>query len=418
MRRNPWNRMAPAVLTVLLGVLAYLAIAFPPSTDPRASASTPHHPPQMHWLERILYHPAGARIVVADGADATLEGDLFALELDNPDRQDGTTAEGAAEASSGTTLSLRTLRRHVPFSAVVGRRYAVDLPGGGQGRWQLIQGPPEMTLDTDVGQLRWMPTAATPSRWEVVLQYVGEGGLSETFRYPLHVAPATHLLGTDERGRDVLTMIAGATRWVFFPGVLAVLVALSGGLVVGALAGFKSDLLGRSAQLFLQAVESVPGLLILLILAVASDFNMTVVMIGVGLVFLPSVASAVSTTVKGFREMDFVEAGRELGLTDREILWREIIWFNARPTLIGFAFYALALAVLMEVTLSYLRVGIQPPEWSWGTILMQGRSRLLLGEFWLTIPTSLAIISVLGLLAATGRTAQQWARAAAFGEQS
>lgn len=418
MRERLRYRFLPAALAICLGFLGYLSIAFPPSLDPEVSASTPHHPPQLHWVERVLYHPAGARISLADPLAAISDDDLFALELDEPGGDGGVTREESAGPWESGALSLRMLRRYVSFTAVVGQEYAVDLPGYLQGRWRLVEGPPEMSVEPDTGRIRWTPSSTVPSRWQVVLRYDPDGAPSETFHYPLHVAGTTHLLGTDERGRDVVAMIAGATRWMFFPGVLAVVVALSGGLLLGALAGFKPNAIGQGAQLFLQAVESVPGLLVLLILAVASDFNMTVVMVGVGLVFLPSVASAISTTVKGFREMDFVEAGRELGLRDREILWREIIWFNARPTLIGFAFYALALAVLMEVTLSYLRVGIQPPEWSWGTILMQGRSRLLLGELWLTIPTSIAIIAVLGILAATGRAAQQWSGVSTFGEQS
>jgi peptide/nickel transport system permease protein len=101
-------------------------------------------------------------------------------------------------------------------------------------------------------------------------------------------------------------------------------------------------------------IQSIPGLLLVFFAAVISGFNVYEEMIMVGIILIPETANGVYERVAKFRERDFVEAARELGMSDRAILWNEIVWHNVRRFLLTRVTQAFTFAVLVEVTLSFI----------------------------------------------------------------
>ena len=113
-----------------------------------------------------------------------------------------------------------------------------------------------------------------------------------------------------------------------------------------------------------------------------------------GLLWFPGIARQVKTQVQALKARQFVEAARELGLSDAQILWKEIIWANTRAFLLSRFFFGLALAVLVETSLSYLNLGVVKPGISWGNLITTGKDLTMLasGEYWLLVCPALAIV--------------------------
>jgi peptide/nickel transport system permease protein len=132
---------------------------------------------------------------------------------------------------------------------------------------------------------------------------------------------------------------------------------------------------------------------LLFLAAVIFRYNIFWIMAVVGVIWFPRVANAVKARVRSLKERQFVEASRELGLRDWEILWRDIVWLNARPQLLLQASYGFVFAIIVEVTLSYLRLGIQVPTVSWGNLLYEGKNQMVVHDaYWPVVLPAVAII--------------------------
>ncbi len=238
----------------------------------------------------------------------------------------------------------------------------------------------------------------TRGRLAVWVDVRANDGSSLQQRYSVTGTDGAYLLGTDEGGRSTGALLLVGMRTALFAGLIAAAVGVALGLLLGALAGFYGGLLGRGVLTSVNALEAVPALLLILLAAVLTEFNLIVVMGVVGLVVVPEVTRTIASRVDEFRARQFVEAARELGLGDSTILWKEIVWYNLRPVLLAQVVRTISLAILMEVTISYFK--LQGGGISWGGVLLQGKNSL--GNpntyWWLLIFPSLAIVgSVVGL---------------------
>lgn len=257
---------------------------------------------------------------------------------------------------------------------------------------------------TDRESLRFVPSeeAVMAPGSDSLFAAVGSSqGLVWRVTFPAFSLSRSHVLGTDDNGRDLWELLVAGSRWAVVPGFITVAVGVLGGLLLGGLSGFYGGWMDRVGLAFTGTLESVPGLILLFLVAVISGFNLLWVMVVVGVMILPDTFKAVRTKVLLFKERQFIEAARELGMSDRAILWREILWYNARGQLLSITAQAFSLAILMEVTLSYLGLGVQTGV-SWGRLLQEGRMSLTGFEqgqarLWMLIFPGLAIvISVLG----------------------
>jgi peptide/nickel transport system permease protein len=250
-----------------------------------------------------------------------------------------------------------------------------------------------MTMD-EAGRVQWTPTPAhLGGRGQnvVVAALNGEGnGTQQSFS--IIVSERAHPLGTDEAGRDMLAALILGTRWTIWPGLVAAGISLLLGVGLGGLAGYYERRADAVLSYTATLSESLPALLLIFLAAVIFRYNLYPVMLVLGVVLFPAVARGIKARVLALKARQFIEASRELGLSHTQILWHDIIWHNTRPVMLTRLFYAFALAVAVEVTLSYLRLGIQPPQVSWGNMILAGRPLIENHQSWLAFWPALATI--------------------------
>ena len=284
------------------------------------------------------------------------------------------------------------------YTAVAGEVYEYKIkvsPPASSLRFQLGQAPPGMQIDPVAGVVRWTPQAnqADKHQVEIIVLSGANRGLKQT--YFLYATRRSHPLGTDIRGRDILATLILGSRWSLLPGLVAVSLATLLGLLFGGLAGYHGGRLETGLDYVSSVFEAFPSLVLLFLAAVIFHFEIYPVMIMVGLIRFPRVAKAIKGKVLTLKAQQFIEAAQELGLSDSQILWKEIIWHNARALLITQISYGFAFTILVEATLSYMHLGIQIPYVSWGNMLYEGYKQLSNQEYWLFFFPALAIIAAI-----------------------
>ncbi len=213
-----------------------------------------------------------------------------------------------------------------------------------------------------------------------------EQRLEERFLPPLS---AGHLLGTDDIGRDILTRIVYGSRAALLVGLASVSVALAAGLAAGLSAGFIGGVLDAGLMLVSDAVLSFPTVLLAIAVVSVMGYGLPQVTLALGVIFSPVITRLVRAETLALRTEGFVESARALGTPWYRILTRHIV-----PNLIGRLVVQgtiiFALAIVIEASLSYLGLGSQPPEPSWGLMLKDARNYLSPAP-WMAIAPGVAL---------------------------
>ncbi|UQN09130.1 ABC transporter permease [Deinococcus sp. QL22] len=184
---------------------------------------------------------------------------------------------------------------------------------------------------------------------------------------------AQHLLGTDELGRDVLARLLHGGRITLLISIISMVVALTVGSVIGALAGYHRGWLETVLMRLVDTFMAIPTFFLILAALAVLGNSPPVVVIVVGLGFWPSVARIVHAEVSKIRNYDFVEAQRALGSSSTRIIWRHV-FPQALPSAAVLTTLGIAWSILTETGLSYLGLGIQPPLASWGNMLQNAQT--------------------------------------------
>jgi peptide/nickel transport system permease protein len=202
-------------------------------------------------------------------------------------------------------------------------------------------------------------------------------------------------LGTDDLGRDVLVRILYGARISLLVGFVAVGIATSIGILLGAVAGYYGRWIDSLIMRFVDIMLCFPAFF--LILAVIAFLKPSIwnIMIIIGLTSWMGVARLVRAEFLSLRERDFVLAAQAIGAKDARIIFRHILP-NAISPIVVSATLGVAGAILTESALSFLGIGVQPPTPSWGNMLIAGKQTLGTA-WWLSVFPGLAIlITVLG----------------------
>ncbi|MDO5655155.1 MAG: ABC transporter permease [Flavobacteriaceae bacterium] len=247
---------------------------------------------------------------------------------------------------------------------------------------------------------------------EIVYQpYIGDGmhadpkslalshwtkeGIDATEIEKNYVYTKKFLLGTDSFGRDFYSRLLLGTRISFFVGFIAVAISLIVGITIGALGGYYRGKLDNFIMWLINVVWSIPTLLLVIAITLAIGKGFWQIFIAVGLTMWVEVARVVRGQFLSFREMEFVEAAKALGMSDLRIIFKQILPNILAPVIVISA-ANFAAAILIESGLSFLGIGAQPPTPSWGNIIKEHYAHIILGKQHLAIlPGVLILLLVL-----------------------
>lgn len=205
----------------------------------------------------------------------------------------------------------------------------------------------------------------------------------------------SHWLGTDNFGRDVLSRVMAGAQTAFMVGAVSVAIGLAGGLIVGTLAGYAGGWLDELLMRGTDALLAFPGILIALLLVTIYKPGMFQTMLAIGILSLPSFARVIRSGVLQHREADYVKAARGIGAGHANLIFVQILP-NIASSIVTTAALSFSAAILVEAALSYLGLGVQPPDPSWGRMLNESQSYLGKAP-WFTLAPGIAItLTVLG----------------------
>jgi len=206
---------------------------------------------------------------------------------------------------------------------------------------------------------------------------------------------STHLLGTDELGRDLLSRIIHGARISMTIGVISVSIGLVLGTVIGLAAGYFRGISDSLLMRLMDIMLAIPYVLLAIAIVAILGPGLWNTMIAIGIVTIPQFARIVRSSVLEIKEKDYVEAARAIGAGHSRIMLRHVL-INALSPLIVQSTLTIASAILNAAALGFLGLGAQPPTPEWGVMLSDGRLLLLVSPWIVTFPGVAIMLSVLG----------------------
>jgi len=205
---------------------------------------------------------------------------------------------------------------------------------------------------------------------------------------------AEHWFGVDDLGRDFFTRIVYGARVSLGIGLSAALFSLLLGMPLGALAGYLGGRFDWVIMRIIELFSVVPPLLAALLLATLTRGGVWAIVLISGLFGWVNVCLLVRAQVKSFREKEFIMAARALGASPWHIVWRHLLPNSVSPVIVGFVL-AIPLAMMLEASLSFLGIGVQPPTPSWGQMINVGMNFMYFYWHMAVFPTAALALTIL-----------------------
>lgn len=211
----------------------------------------------------------------------------------------------------------------------------------------------------------------------------------------LYAAPsAEHWMGTDRLGRDLFSRVIYGTRTSLLIGVCSALVALALGTLYGAISGYAGGRTDQAMMRGLEALYALPDLLVIILLSLLLGRGVLSMVAAISLVGWMTVARLVRGEMLRWREQPFVEAARATGASHSRILLRHLLPQTVGPLIVTLTFRIPA-GILAESTLSFVGLGIAPPQTSWGSLAGEGWSALKFYPHVILFPSLVIFVTML-----------------------
>ena len=209
-----------------------------------------------------------------------------------------------------------------------------------------------------------------------------------TYQFPAssYAPPSTaHWLGTDSVGRDLLSRLVHGARVSLAVAVFAQAIILALGLTIGGLAGFFAGRIDNWLMRFTDVFYAFPDLLFVIIITTALGASLTNIFLAIGLVNWTDLARLVRGQLLTLRERDFVNAARSLGASPPRIIIQHLLPNAAGPIIVRLT-YGIPQAIFTEAVLSFIGLGVRPPQASWGTMIQQGNQAIFSAPYVVLFP--------------------------------
>jgi peptide/nickel transport system permease protein len=220
-----------------------------------------------------------------------------------------------------------------------------------------------------------------------------------------------HLLGTDMLGRDMLSRALYGAHLTFVVALSSVAAGFVIGGALGLLAGYRSGAVGAVIMRIMDVILAFPALVFAIAINALLGASLRNVIIPIAFFSIPAYARLARSAALTLREQDYILAARLVGEPGWRIVLRHLVP-NALPPLLAFALVNLALAVLIESSLSFLGLGLRPPDPSWGVMIAEGRAQMALYPHLVVVPGLFLFVTLLciNLVADAARARMKGAR--------
>ncbi|MFI5154925.1 MAG: ABC transporter permease [Chitinophagales bacterium] len=208
-------------------------------------------------------------------------------------------------------------------------------------------------------------------------------------RYKVEVR--TFLLGTDRYGRDILSRLLIGVRVSLAVGLVTVVISLTLGVILGAIAGYFGGRIDDLVMWFINVIWSIPTLLLVFAITLVLGKGFWQVFVAIGLTMWVNVARIIRGQILSVRELEYVEAGRALGYSSLRIIFLHILPNVMGPVLVVAA-SNFASAIVIESGLSFLGIGVQPPQPSWGLMIKENYNFIITHNPMLALVPGIAIM--------------------------
>ena len=220
---------------------------------------------------------------------------------------------------------------------------------------------------------------------------------------------AAHWMGLDSGNRDIFTRLLYGARWSLIIGLGATAIALVAGALIGAVAATSRKWVDEALMRTLDVIMAFPGIALAAVLVAVFGGGIPVLVLAIAFLYMPSMARVVRANVLAQYGEDYVAAERVIGARTPHILLKHVAINCAAPILV-FCTVMVADAIVFEASLSFIGAGVRPPDPSWGSVIADGRTMVLLGGWWATVfPGLLILITVLSLNILAEGVSDAWA---------
>lgn len=204
-----------------------------------------------------------------------------------------------------------------------------------------------------------------------------------------------HWFGTDYMGRDILSRVMDGAGTTFFVGMITVLIGAFFGSVIGAVTGYFGGIVDEIIMRINDCIASFPSILLALVFVSVIGPGKYNIILALGILFIPSFARVMRSEFIRQKEMDYVKNAKLMGASHARIMFVHILP-NTRAILLSSVTIGFNNAVLAEAGMSYLSLGVQPPDASLGRMLSEAQGYLLNAPWFAIFPGLMIVITVLG----------------------